>query len=289
MHPVSWRHTLAAVMIPGSSATINMNGAIVSRNESIIYGAQKIAMNHDERLTGDGGEPSAPSQTFDRVMVTAGSQSFPAAFFEQVVDGGKVLIPLSYRGGGEEVRLLRKEGNCFRSIAAISGRFVPLVGSSRLIDFDGVALDDLPIWRSVREQPCFSQQFWLGGRTADSVMPRSFAFRSYLSKTEPGYEVFIKKKNGKGPPSATTFGLVDDRAGSLALVEGSNLVGFGSPKAAETMIRNYRTWTKAFMPPGWCFDLSIFRSGEAPRPKARQWREQRGPCDFVWSLSETAH
>lgn len=49
-------HTLAAVMIPGGSATINMNGSIVSRNESIIYGAQKIAMNHDERLSGDGGE-----------------------------------------------------------------------------------------------------------------------------------------------------------------------------------------------------------------------------------------
>ena len=33
-------------------------GSIVSRNESIIYGAQGIAMNHDERLSGRGSSES---------------------------------------------------------------------------------------------------------------------------------------------------------------------------------------------------------------------------------------
>ncbi|MBI4584910.1 MAG: hypothetical protein HY717_12925 [Planctomycetes bacterium] len=47
-------HTLAALMI--SSTDIQMNGSIVSRNESIIYSAPRILMNHDERLTGRGGE-----------------------------------------------------------------------------------------------------------------------------------------------------------------------------------------------------------------------------------------
>jgi len=48
-------HTLAALMTPGSTVDINMNGTIVSRNESIIYGAKRILMNHDERLSGQGG------------------------------------------------------------------------------------------------------------------------------------------------------------------------------------------------------------------------------------------
>jgi len=48
-------HTLAALMI-NSGGNIKMNGSIVSRNESIIYGANQIIMNHDERLSGRGGD-----------------------------------------------------------------------------------------------------------------------------------------------------------------------------------------------------------------------------------------
>ncbi len=47
-------HTLAALMT-NYGGDIKMNGSIVSRNESIIYGANQIIMNHDERLSGRGG------------------------------------------------------------------------------------------------------------------------------------------------------------------------------------------------------------------------------------------
>jgi hypothetical protein len=48
-------HTLAALML-NAGADIKMNGAIVSRNESIIYSARNIFMNHDARLNGQGGD-----------------------------------------------------------------------------------------------------------------------------------------------------------------------------------------------------------------------------------------
>lgn len=48
-------HTLAALMAPGGSTEIQLNGAIISRNESIIYSASKLIFNHDERISGDGG------------------------------------------------------------------------------------------------------------------------------------------------------------------------------------------------------------------------------------------
>jgi hypothetical protein len=48
-------HTLAALMI-NSGGDIKINGAIVSRNESIIYSAKRLLMNFDERLSGQGGE-----------------------------------------------------------------------------------------------------------------------------------------------------------------------------------------------------------------------------------------
>lgn len=236
-------------------------------------------------VTGDGGTPIAPSPPYDRVMVTAGSQSFPIDLFEQVTDGGKVLIPLSARGGGEELFLLHKEGNRFRSIKATHARYVAMIGLSQLKDFDGVVLDDLPIWQKLREQPCFSQPFWLGGRGQPGLMTRSVAFRSYLSKTERNFRIFTDKKD-KTRWEGSTFGVIDEEAESIALVEGHNLVGYGSPKAVNDLLRGYRSWTRAFMPAGWCFDLAIYRSGDAPRPRRRQWLEHRGSCDFLWSLAD---
>ncbi len=49
-------HTLPALMIAPAGQDITFNGSIVSRNESIIYSARYLVMNHDERLSGSGGE-----------------------------------------------------------------------------------------------------------------------------------------------------------------------------------------------------------------------------------------
>ncbi|MEM7263772.1 MAG: hypothetical protein AAF488_17420 [Planctomycetota bacterium] len=51
-------HFFAALMLAHDGSQwvdLEMNGSIVSRNESIIYGATWIYMNHDERLTGGNG------------------------------------------------------------------------------------------------------------------------------------------------------------------------------------------------------------------------------------------
>jgi len=48
-------HTLAA-LVTNSGGDITFNGTIISRNESIIYSANHLIMNHDERMTGRGGE-----------------------------------------------------------------------------------------------------------------------------------------------------------------------------------------------------------------------------------------
>jgi hypothetical protein len=51
-------HALAG-LITSSAGSINLNGSIVSRNEAIIYSVpsgSSINMNHDERLSGHGGD-----------------------------------------------------------------------------------------------------------------------------------------------------------------------------------------------------------------------------------------
>ena len=53
-------HTFAAV-VSNPGGKIQINGAIVSRNESIIYAADGLELNHDERLSGRG----SPQSGFD--------------------------------------------------------------------------------------------------------------------------------------------------------------------------------------------------------------------------------
>ncbi len=50
-------HVLAAgIAKSGWWGTIEWNGSIVSRNESIIYSAEKLVFNYDQRLAGKGGQ-----------------------------------------------------------------------------------------------------------------------------------------------------------------------------------------------------------------------------------------
>ena len=94
-------HTFAAVF-SNPAGRIQINGAVVSRNESIIYAADGLELNHDERLTGRGSPQSGFDSPlgwdpvrfihweFDRplpegVITTAGNIS---GYFEGVSGGG---------------------------------------------------------------------------------------------------------------------------------------------------------------------------------------------------------
>ena len=48
-------------MVSNPDGVIQVNGSVVSRNESIIYAADGLELNHDERLTGRG----SPQSGFD--------------------------------------------------------------------------------------------------------------------------------------------------------------------------------------------------------------------------------
>ncbi len=95
-------HTFAAV-VSNPAGRIQINGAVVSRNESIIYAADGLELNHDERLTGRGNSQSGFDSPlgwdpvrfihweFDRplpegVITTAGNIS---GYFEGISGGGE--------------------------------------------------------------------------------------------------------------------------------------------------------------------------------------------------------
>lgn len=79
-----------------------------------------IAMKH-----GDGWQGWASKGPFDAIIVTAGAASVPQALLEQLVDGGRLVIPV-----GEQIQILKiitRKGDNYSEQQVEAVRFVPLV------------------------------------------------------------------------------------------------------------------------------------------------------------------
>ncbi len=79
-----------------------------------------ISMKH-----GDGWQGWASKAPFDAIIVTAGAASIPKALLEQLVDGGRLVIPV-----GEQTQILKiitREGESYDEQQVEAVRFVPLV------------------------------------------------------------------------------------------------------------------------------------------------------------------
>jgi len=146
-------------------------------------------------VVGDGalGEPArAP---YDRIIVTAGAWDLPPAWWNQLVDGGRLVVPLRWRGQTRSIAFDRQQGRMVSRSIELCG-FIPMRGpgadGERRLDLDGsgdVTLhhdQDQPIdpttLRGVLDQPKFES--WstvtVGGHDSfDGVWLR-------LATTEPG-------------------------------------------------------------------------------------------------------
>ncbi len=72
-----------------------------------------------------GWEEEAP---FDAIMVTAGAPSIPAKYLDQLVLGGRLVIPVGDLGSQVLKRVTRSGEKEFREEDLLDCRFVPLVG-----------------------------------------------------------------------------------------------------------------------------------------------------------------
>jgi len=79
-----------------------------------------ISMKH-----GDGWQGWASKAPFDAIIVTAGAASVPQALLDQLVDGGRLVIPV-----GEQTQILKiitRNGDSYSEQQVEAVRFVPLV------------------------------------------------------------------------------------------------------------------------------------------------------------------
>jgi protein-L-isoaspartate(D-aspartate) O-methyltransferase len=79
-------------------------------------------------LVGDGSLGRPVEAPFDRIMVTAASQKCPPALFEQLAEGGIIVIPIGGHGS-QTLETIRKADGRPQSKSILDCRFVPLIGS----------------------------------------------------------------------------------------------------------------------------------------------------------------
>jgi len=101
----------------------------VERIKSLQFQAKRClrAMDlHNISLKhGDGWKGWASKAPFDAIIVTAAAASVPQALLEQLVDGGRLVIPV-----GEQTQILKiitREGHSYSEEQVEAVRFVPLV------------------------------------------------------------------------------------------------------------------------------------------------------------------
>jgi protein-L-isoaspartate(D-aspartate) O-methyltransferase len=148
---------------------------------------------HVQVATRDGAFGDADHGPYDRIIVTVGAWDLPPAWWDQLVPGGRIVVPLRWRGQTRSVGFTYEDGRLRSDSVELCG-FVPMVGydgeRTGHIDTHGqVALHwdaDQPVdpiaLRGVLDRP--KTAAWSGARVAadepfDGVWLR-------LAATEPG-------------------------------------------------------------------------------------------------------
>ncbi|WP_165908140.1 protein-L-isoaspartate O-methyltransferase family protein [Hydrogenispora ethanolica] len=234
-------------------------------------------------IAGDGGPGLEREAPFDRVIFTAGGFDLPRSLYRQVKDDGLVLFPLKVKGAGDILYLLKKAADHFTALQAIDSQFVPLTGKHRAPETEGVFLEELPEWESLKTRFVSDSPLpWEADiRLGASVMSKTLALRFFLSLREPDFFIL---KLGSDADEANAFGL---RAGdSLAICRDGRVVAYGNDAARERLFQAVREWVERGRPAPAEFRLQIYPADSVlPCPAgADQWLVKRAESQFLWTL-----
>ena len=91
-------------------------------------GLGSLGISNVSYQIGDGraGWPSSSDVCFDRILVAAACESIPERLLDQLIDGGKMVLPVG-GSGGQRLLLLEKSGGDVKETMLCYCRFVKLV------------------------------------------------------------------------------------------------------------------------------------------------------------------
>jgi len=231
-------------------------------------------------VLGEGREGVAEFAPYNRIIVTASSDTVPRAWFEQLQPGGLLEVPLRLSPTGAQViPRLRKTHNGFRSDGAVAGGFMPLRppgeeaasalkqpmlvasdatrdGEEPFVQIAGEALSTLSP-RARRRLLSIalteSRRHPLGVRARSSALALFLSVRvptRQLVTTAPRYGIGVIARNGRSlaviePPFARPRSTV------------SWVRVFGSDEAEELLLRYVREWDQRGRPSEDDLEISV--------------------------------
>lgn len=87
----------------------------------------KAGIDNVRVVQGDGSMGYAPEAPYDAIVVAAGSPTVPQALIDQLVEGGRLVIPVGGRHGQSCLRIRKRQGHAEQEDLGACA-FVPLVG-----------------------------------------------------------------------------------------------------------------------------------------------------------------
>lgn len=108
----------------GRVISVELDPELAKRSRSVLRRAGYRA----RVVVGDGRDRWAAEAPYDRIIITASASEVPRAWLEQIVDGGRIEVPLRLRNSlfGQAIPTLERQGSELRSISVLCGGFMPL-------------------------------------------------------------------------------------------------------------------------------------------------------------------
>ncbi len=88
---------------------------------------KNLGYDNVEVIHGDGNQGLPDFAPFDSIVVTAGSPVIPKPLIEQLVDGGRLIIPVGSLSRGQHLLRIHKRGDALVEENLGAVRFVPLI------------------------------------------------------------------------------------------------------------------------------------------------------------------
>lgn len=122
-----WNAALLATLAEpdGRVSTIDIDPEISARAAANL---ERAGFTSVRVATGDAGLGVPEDAPYDRAIITIGSLDVPPAWFRQLRPGGRLVVPLRWRGQTQSVALVLGEDGILRSDTAFLCGFVPMIG-----------------------------------------------------------------------------------------------------------------------------------------------------------------
>lgn len=263
----------------GRVDTIDIDRDTASRSRAALRRGGFRAHVH----VADGRLGFAALAPYDRIIVTASSDTVPRAWLDQLVEDGVVEVPLRLReaAGAHVVASLEKRGDRFRSVSVVGGGFMPL----RDADDPGMpaSMRTLSVMDLTGDRPKQLRQ--LSGASLARLSARAKRRLIALSLHEPRRTRLGVHANRSGlvtylsitlPVASVAavspdwgVGVVARDGGSLAYVSSGYLVAHGGPGAERELTAAVRRWKEVGQPSAEALRITVDYDGTTPRLRAR--------------------